>query len=988
MQSLRNSFKNSAYLAACFVPFLVGCSSQFETASRSDSGSLPRLTSESLTVREGETAQLTFSLDQPSQGAKSYIWTTRGIEATSGADFTPQSGSLTFSGGTGSVTVSVPTVDDELYEENERLEIELTQSDNSGSGSGSGAGTMKVEALILDNDSPPSLSITDAIAVEGEEALLTVSLSEVSGRPTRVQYETVFGTAMSNDIRAVSGTLLIPAGSLSGQIAVPTEADGNVESNETFQVRLTSPLHATLADSTGDVVLFDGDGPTAVGFAQSARTVSESVGSVTVTVYVVGTTTAPVVVPYTVTGTAGASDHDLVDGTLNLAAGATSGTITFHVTNDALGETDETVVLTLGAPTGAALGATPAQTITITDDDPAPVLSVADLSVNEADGTATFTVSLANATDRDVTFDWTTADATAMAGVDYTASSGVGVTIPALSTSATLSVPITQDADVCEGDKTFQVVLSNVTEVDVADDTAVATLVDDEGVALSIADSAVVEGVTADFVVTVTPQCTRPIVFDWTTSNGSAVAGVNYAASSASAVTIPAHTSTVTLQVPTLSAGLSASKTFSVALSHVSSYVTVSDASATGTLATLSLDLNLTASLPAAVSFSRSSVATYFGSDKLLKVASADTPRFDHDPLTGAALGLLIEGASTNVALDSEDLSSGNWWSDGTLVVTPDTATAPTGTMLADRLDDTDLATSARRAFGFAAANDGETWTFSIFVKKDTSRYLGLDLEFLDGATPVQPSAVFDLDTGTSTTCGSVVAARAQNIGNGWFRVSITVANNASGNTTLIASLYPARHSGLTCVEDDTLTGSVFAWGAQLEKSEFPTSYIPTTSAGLERKADNARLLSTTWYSTVAGTYVVDAHLPFEGGDQALFLSAGSGADNIEVLKAAWGQLAFFVQAASATSMDEWNGENWLSGESKRVAVTGQADDFAFAVGGAITNTSRSGAWPAAPTQLQLGQQWGTQLLNGHLSALKYYPYRLSDRTLETITTP
>ena len=54
------------------------------------------------------------------------------------------------------------------------------------------------------------------------------------------------------------------------------------------------------------------------------------------------------------------------------------------------------------------------------------------------------------------------------------------------------------------------------------------------------------------------------------------------------------------------------------------------------------------------VSFSRSGTASYFDAAGGLQTAAADVPRFDHDPQTGAPLGLLVEGTRTNDFLNSD----------------------------------------------------------------------------------------------------------------------------------------------------------------------------------------------------------------------------------------------------------------------------------------------------------------------------------------------
>jgi len=84
----------------------------------------------------------------------------------------------------------------------------------------------------------------------------------------------------------------------------------------------------------------------------------------------------PVTVPYTISGTAGANDHDLADGSVQIASGLT-GSIDFSTVADSVYEGDETIVVTLGEPTNAALGSSAEQVITVGEQNVAPDISVA-----------------------------------------------------------------------------------------------------------------------------------------------------------------------------------------------------------------------------------------------------------------------------------------------------------------------------------------------------------------------------------------------------------------------------------------------------------------------------------------------------------------------------------------------------------------------------------------------------------------------------------
>src|SRR5262249_22227563 len=155
---------------------------------------------------------------------------------------------------------------------------------------------------------------------------------------------------------------------------------------------------------------------------------NEASGSATITITRAGGTDGMVGATVTLTaGTATATaDYDATARTISFPSGDnTDQTISVPIVNDALNEVAETINLALRTPTGGAIvGAQSAATLTIQDDDPLPSLSIGDRSVAEGNGSTThavFTVSLSGASGQTVTVAAQTADGTATAGSDYTA---------------------------------------------------------------------------------------------------------------------------------------------------------------------------------------------------------------------------------------------------------------------------------------------------------------------------------------------------------------------------------------------------------------------------------------------------------------------------------------------------------------------------------------------------------------------------------------
>jgi len=199
--------------------------------------------------------------------------------------------------------------------------------------------------------------------------------------------------------------------------------------------------------------------------------------------------TKPISVSYVTgngTATAG-SDFTAASGTLTFSPGVTSQQITVKALGDTTVEPDETFTVTLSNPSGANLGRATA-TGTIRNDDAAPVtpptVSIANSTVGEGNSgtrSMTFTVALSKASDKTVTVGYTTANGTATAGQDYTATSGT-LTFAAGTTSQQVSVAVIGDTTV-EPNETFTVSLANPSGATIAGATATGIIVDDETVA-------------------------------------------------------------------------------------------------------------------------------------------------------------------------------------------------------------------------------------------------------------------------------------------------------------------------------------------------------------------------------------------------------------------------------------------------------------------------------------------------------------------------
>ena len=120
-------------------------------------------------------------------------------------------------------------------------------------------------------------------------------------------------------------------------------------------------------------------------------------------------------------------------------------------------------------------------TVTITDNDDPPTLSVADASAAEARGVVTFEVTLSPASGKRVTVDFaasTESGDTATSPADFTAKSGTLTFNPGV---VTVSFEIqTVNDSIFAADETFTATLSNATNAAISDATAKGTIINDD----------------------------------------------------------------------------------------------------------------------------------------------------------------------------------------------------------------------------------------------------------------------------------------------------------------------------------------------------------------------------------------------------------------------------------------------------------------------------------------------------------------------------
>ena len=412
---------------------------------------------------------------------------------------------------------------------------------------------------------------------------------------------------------------------------------------------------------------------------------------------------------------------------------------------------------------------------------------------------------------------------------------------------------------------------------------------------------------------------------------------------------------------------------------------------------TLSLNFARSKTLDPRITFERNSIGTYVDEDGLIKTASADEARFDHDPATGESLGLLIEESRTNKLLHSEDFTAAGW-GNVNVVKTADAAVAPDGTTTADEIYATSSSVNqglTNRAFSGLTQN---VWhTFSVFWKPGTSSGVFLQLPWNDGGN-AGVLVNFTLSNGELTTPGTGGYGNQERAGyhikkypNGWWRVGITFrATGIPGGGNGQVWIYPSIESNGT--RGTNLTS--YLWGAQMEVGYFTTSYLPTTNSNVNRAADYAKITGTNFtdfYNQTEGSFVSDIRLnssfPVSGYASISFTLSDNSFNNRVTLASSTGSTAFNADVTVSGTTTRATLGNYTSGASSiRTSIGYKESDTASSLNGATVATSSPGTLPLL-TRADIGKDHvNNNLLNGHIRQITYYSKRLTNAQLQNLT--
>jgi hypothetical protein len=526
--------------------------------------------------------------------AVSVGYTTTDGTAVGGTDYTATSGTLQWAENDSTPrTIIVPISNSLPFAGTKTFQVALSNPSAAAQ-----IASPDIATVIISGDTSASVGaveLSDATyTVQESSGLLTVTANRIGGSrgAVGVTYGTFSGTATAGtDFTAVSGTLQWADGDATSKtFTVPISNTVAFDGTKTFNVSLFFPTGGLTVGipAAASAVIVGSSSPVvgALEFSASSYDIVQGVGSVTITVNRVGGTAGAVSVAYA-TGNGPAiapASFTAASGTLQWADGdSTAKTFTVAINNATPFSGNQLFTVALSSPTGGATIGNPGlSTVTIAGDAGSPIgdlaLSSAGYTVAQNAGSLSVTVNRSGGANGTVSVNYATTNGSAVAGVDFTAASGILQWADGDTAPKSFSVAIS-NATPFSGSKSFVITLANATGGAALSNPMNATAVINGSAAaaagnLQLGSNAYrVSQIAGSVSVTVnrTGGSNGAASVSYATSNGTATAGTDFTAVSGTIQWADGDASSKSFTVPISSATpFAGTKTFTVALSNPS----------------------------------------------------------------------------------------------------------------------------------------------------------------------------------------------------------------------------------------------------------------------------------------------------------------------------------------------------------------------------------------------------------------------------------
>ena len=365
--------------------------------------------------------------------------------------------------------------------------------------------------------------------------------------------------------------------------------------------------------------------------------------------------------------------------------------------------------------------------------------------------------------------------------------------------------------------------------------------------------------------------------------------------------------------------------------------------------------------------------------------AANGAPAIDYDPVTLACRGLSIWEARTNLLTYSQQFDNAAHTLVANVTVLPNDTTAPDGTVTADRITKT---ANAFAVIGQAVTGAAGNYAGTVFAKDGN---LGkVTIALFDGTPAAIARGVYNFSTGLFTAQIGSASDFSVIVGNsGW--VQIAAIKNATVANPQIR-IYPGDAT-------EAIAGYVYLWQADLQAGSSVGPCIPTTTAQVTRAADVAVISGanfSNFYNQTEGTFVIEWNTPSTAADAAgrvIFGTADGTFTNTAYIAKRGSTMLLdpILNSGGVNQLTSMAALTLAASGSAKDAFSYKANDAAVSHDGAAVVTDATVTVAPGQNILGLGTApWGPggNVINGHIRSITYYPTRLTNAQLVTLSTP
>lgn len=348
--------------------------------------------------------------------------------------------------------------------------------------------------------------------------------------------------------------------------------------------------------------------------------------------------------------------------------------------------------------------------------------------------------------------------------------------------------------------------------------------------------------------------------------------------------------------------------------------------------------------------------------------------------------GLLVEGASTNMALYSEDFTQATYAKIRCSVTGGQSGAPDSAATLNKIIEDTNAGTHGT-AQNIMLVN-GTTYTYSIFVKAGTRDQVRIQVDH-NSAT----AFAITLDLTASSVLSSSGTCGYEKCANGFYRIWGTFTATANAIGTFWVYMYNLAGGGVTYTGDGA--SYLYAWGTQVEALAFKSSYIKSTSAATTRAADivTQNALSAMGYNADVGTLLISGTVMGVRASTGSVLSRicqfddGTDANKIAAIHRHTNGVMRGDFTVSASDVANVGSTAITANTHFKFAIGWEVNNFASSVNGGAVSTDVTGTVPSGISAFRIGSDGaGTSNFFGWLESITYFQSRFPNTSLISLT--